>query len=150
MRSMFTTCRARLAASATAILGLTAVGGCQQRSAPEPEVYAPQQAVTPVYIEESQVTTQAIGEEDGGYSVPTEQYATTYAVGEEDGTGPIPVEPNGGIGDGAGPIPFEQSAPQIGGVEGDYERIYIPPDPDNVGQPYNDGLATTLAIGEEG
>jgi hypothetical protein len=100
------------------------------------------------------VTTQAIGEEDGGYyAPPSDGFATTLAVGEEDGSGPFSVEPNGGIGDGAGPIPFEPGTPQIGEVEGDFERIYIPPEPGysaQPSQPVYGQQATTLAIGEEG
>lgn len=49
------------------------------------------------------------------YGNPNRPDVTTLAVGEEDGggglpTGPIPVEPDGGIGDGAGPIPFPPEA----------------------------------------
>lgn len=45
----------------------------------------------------------------GGGAEPPE--ATTLAIGEEDGGGTIPVEPGGGIGDGAGPIPTDGDDP---------------------------------------
>lgn len=152
MRTVYPSARARLMATATGVLGLAAVSGCQPRTvaAPAQDVYAPQPVAAPQQSY-NQATTFAIGEEEGGYAAPDEVFATTFAIGEEDGGGPIPVEPNGGIGDGAGPIPIQQNPPlPIGEVQGDYERIYIPPEPSTVGQPYNSGVATTLAIGEEG
>ena len=89
-------------------------------------------------------TTQAIGEEDGAYQTPSSGSVTTLAVGEEDGTGPFPVEPNGGIGGGGGSISLDPlELQEVGNVEGDFERIYIPSAPD-------EGLTSTLAIGEEG
>lgn len=131
MRPVFSSCRARFAASSAALLGIVTMSGCQNTPPAETGAYAPDPVAAQPIIEEPVVTT--------------------LAIGEEDGTGFFPVEPGGGIGDGAGPIPFDPNAPQpIGGVQGDFERIYIPPDPDNVGQPVNDGFATTLAIGEEG
>jgi len=161
MRSGFSSGRARLAASVTALVGLSAVSGCAPRVVSDADrvrqpVAAPQPAVAPQPISTPQpgivqqpqevfTTTQAIGEEDGAYPAPVDQFATTYAIGEEDGTGPIPVEPGGGIGSGAGPIPFDTSVPSgFGEVEGEYERVYIPPAPSAPGQ------ATTFAIGEEG
>ena len=150
MRSDFTTARARLTATATGVLGMAALGGCQPRTVPVQDVYAPQPVVVPQQSA-NPVTTFAIGEEEGGSVAPTEVFATTYAIGEEDGGGPIPVEPNGGIGDGAGPIPFDPNpALPIGEVQGDFERVYIPPLSGAAPQPYSGGVATTLAIGEEG
>jgi len=150
MRSEHPRARTRIAATATGVLGLAAVSGCQPRNAPPQEVYAPQPVVAPQQSYDP-ATTFAVGEEEGGYAAPDEVFATTFAIGEEEGGGPFPVEPNGGIGDGAGPIPFEPVTPApIGEVPGDYERIYIPPASGAVGQPFNEGIATTLAIGEEG
>jgi len=149
MKTNFSTLQGRLAVSTTAVIGLTALSACDTRTASDADVYVPEQATAPQPVD-GVATTLAIGEEDGGYASPSETYATTFAVGEEDGAGPFPVEPDGGIGDGAGPIPFEPGTPPIGEVEGEYERIYIPPDPDNVGQAVNSGVVTTLAIGEEG
>ncbi len=141
MRSDFSTTRARLAATATGVLGISAISGCQPRALPAPQVINPQPVVAPqqglatrplVAPEQSygQPTTLAIGEEEGGFATPTEVFATTYAIGEEDGGGLIPVEPNGGIGSGAGPIPIGiNTGPlPIGEVQGDFERIYIPPE----------------------
>ena len=152
MRTVFNSVRARLSASATAMVGIAAIGGCAQTAEPQPTA---QPVATQPIADEPRVTTQAIGEEDGGYyAPPSDGFATTLAVGEEDGSGPFPVEPNGGIGDGAGPIPFEPGTPQIGEVEGDYERIYIPPEPgyssQQPSQPVYGQQVTTLAIGEEG
>lgn len=133
MKTRFPTIRGRIAASATAIVGLSALGACDTKTAPDAEVYAPQQVTTPQQT--NSTTTFAIGEEDGGYASPSETYATTFAVGEEEG---------------AGSIQYDIGTPPIGEVEGEYERIFIPPLDDNVGQPVNSGVATTLAIGEEG
>lgn len=168
MRSGFSSYRSRLMGSVTALLGLGVISGCAPRTvtavdqpqqptpAPQPtltqqpgDVYGTTEAVGEedgVYQTPNSgvATTLAIGEEDGAYQTPNSGLVTTLAVGEEDGTGPIPVEPDGGIGDGAGPIPLDPSTQQeVGNVQGDFERIYIPPAPGS-------GVATTLAIGEEG
>lgn len=159
MQPVFSSTRARLAASAAAVLGVSTLGACERKAAPQPapqptpiqsitapppvDVQQPVDAQQPVYIEEPAITTLAIGEEEGGSVPPVDGYVTTFAIGEEDGTGPIPVEPDGGIGDGAGPIPIEQ-------VDGDFERIYIPPEPGIGDRPVGEPVATTLAIGEEG
>jgi len=149
MRSVFSFFTARLMTSFTAVLGLGAVSACAPRTVTDVD-RTPQQPIAtpqPVAVQQPEpvfATTQAIGEEDSAYQSPPSQAVTTLAVGEEDGSGPFPVEPNGGIGGGAGPIPIDPlTQQQIGNVQGDFERVYIPPAP-------SQGQATTFAIGEEG
>lgn len=151
MRSGFSSLRARLAGSVTALMGLSVMAGCETKQAPDP---APTTgggaAYTPV-TEPGPVTTLAIGEEEGSYGTPTsyEPMATTLAVGEEDGSGPFPVEPNGGIGDGAQPL-YDGSNTTYEVGEEDNVEIFIPPEPGAVGGTPDYGQVTTLAIGEEG
>lgn len=53
---------------------------------------------------------------DGAGPVPIDAGGpdvTTLAIGEEDGSVPIPSEPDGGIGDGGGPIPIDADGPDV-------------------------------------
>ena len=106
--------------------------------------------------DQGQVTTLAIGEEDGGVpqpnpiddggvTPPTEDpIATTQAVGEEDGG--IPGQPidDGGVPPTEDPVATTQAVgEEDGGIPGQ------PIDDGGVTPPTEDPVATTLAIGEE-
>ncbi len=137
--------RSRMAASVTALVGLSVVSGCSPRAVSDVDrvqrpVAAPQPAVIPPVntVQPPRVETVQPPQEVNTLQQPQSVFVTTKAIGEEDGTGLIPIQPNAS----AGQTSFDPLAPPpIGEVAGEYERIYIPPET---------GSATTLAIGEEG
>jgi len=116
MRSGFSSYGTRLVASITALVGLSAVSACAPRAVSDADrTSKPISTPQPVVVQEPQ----------GGV-------VTTQAIGEEDGARSATIDPEilRGIG-------------EIEEVEGDFERIFIPPAP-------GEAPATTLAIGEEG